>query len=91
MGWNTFSSTSKELTNSVSGTPLIYDLLGDNKIIAESHKTIVFQGVEKLIECSAEKQIQIKAPNFMSKDGKFFRTNDAQGKFLDIREEDTNG
>lgn len=91
MGWEYFSDEEKELTNRVLDTPLIYPLLGDKKIEGQCSKIIVFQGVEKLVECSAEKNITIKAPNFVSYDGKFLRSAGDNKKFLDVKEGNTNG
>jgi hypothetical protein len=33
--------------------------------------------VEKIINCSAQKEITLEAPNLMSNDGKFFRTKES--------------
>lgn len=91
MGWSNFSGEEKELTNQISDTPLIYSLLGDNLIEGECHKTIVYQGVSKEIVCQTEEIIKIKAPNFVSYDGKFLRSAGDNKKFLDVKEEITDG
>lgn len=86
MGWKYFSDEEKELTNRILDTPLVYPLLGDKKIEGQCSKVIVFQGVEKLIECSAEKTIKIMTPNLVTKDGCFIRSNN--NKFIDVKEGD---
>lgn len=86
MGWKYFSDEEKELTNRILDTPLVYTLLGDKKIEGQCSKVIVFQGVEKLIECSAEKTIKIMVPNLVTNDGCFIRSNN--NKFIDVREGD---
>lgn len=86
MGWKYFSDEEKELTNRILDTPLVYPLLGDKKIEGQCSKVIVFQGVEKLIECSAEKTIKIMAPNLVTNDDCFIRSNN--NKFIDVKEGD---
>lgn len=86
MGWKYFLDEEKELTNRILDTPLVYPLLGDKKIEGQCSKVIVFQGVEKLIECSAEKTIKIMAPNLVTNDGCFIRSNN--NKFIDVKEGD---
>lgn len=94
MGWNSFTPLEKDLDNNILHTLFTYDLLGDKVITAQCTKVVSFQGVEKIISCSAQKEITLEAPNLMSNDGKFFRTKrsqEEQAKFLDVREEESNG
>lgn len=84
MGWHSFSPTEKELTSNILNTRLKYELLGDKIITAHCIKTVSFQGVEKTIDCSAQKEITIQAPNLMSYDGLFICSYD--GKFIDVME-----
>lgn len=105
MGWNSFSPTEKKLTSNIMDTRFKYELLGDKKIVAHCVKTVSFQGVEKTIDCSAQKEIIMEAPNLVTNDGKFLRTNEKLSevqdneeqeielpkKFLDIRGENING
>lgn len=86
MGWHNFSSTEKELTNNIMNTRLKYELLGDKIITANCIKTVSFQGVEKTIDCSAQKEIVIKAPNLTSYDNLFICSYD--GKFIDVMEDE---
>lgn len=84
MGWHSFSPTEKELTSNILDTRFKYELLGNKQIVAHCVKTVSFQGIEKTIDCSAQKEITIQAPNLMSYDGLFICSYDE--KFIDVME-----